>query len=198
MPHESEYREDDAGRAQARPRYTPAARNLLRFDPVTRTAAVLAFVLSCSAPAPAIAQTPGPDAGEGVRIGISVGGISTVGLTVELFRDTRSVDMTVGTWRFRDVSVSAVVRQYFGAGSARPVVGLGLWTVAAKPDDRIGWSLVLRAPIGVDWEVSDPHAVGAFLNVNHALWVRRSDPADDLPLNRRLVPLPEVYYRVAR
>jgi hypothetical protein len=151
-------------------------------------------------PSDASAQTPGPDAGDGVRFGISVGGISTVGLSVEVFRDARSLDFTIGTWRFRDVSFSAVARQYFGAGSARPVVGLGLWTVAARPanDERVGWSLVLRAPIGVDWEVSDPHAVGLFLNVNRGLWVRRSDPRDTAPLNRRLVPLPEVYWRVAR
>ena len=163
---------------------------------MTRTAAALALIFLC--PAIAEAQTPGPDVGDGVRIGISLGGISTIGLTVEFFRDSRSIDLTLGTWRFRDVSFAAVAKQYFGAGAARPVVGLGLWTVAAKPDERVGWSLVLRAPIGVDWEIDDPHAVGAFLNVNRGLWVRRSDPGDDVPMNKRLVPLPELYYRIAR
>ncbi len=167
---------------------------------MTRFAAALALILTCVGPSPARGQTPGPDAGDGVRFGISVGGISTIGVSVEFFRDSRSLDLTVGTWRFRDVSLSAVARQYLGAGAARPVVGLGLWTVAAKParDERLGWSLVVRAPIGVDWELSDPHAVGFFLNVNRGLWVRRSDPEDTAPLNRRLVPLPEVYWRVAR
>lgn len=163
---------------------------------MTRTAAALALILTF--PALAAAQTPGPDAGDGVRFGISLGGISTVGLTVELFRDSRSLDLTLGTWRFRDVSFSAVAKQYLGAGAARPVVGLGFWTVAARTDERMGWSLVLRAPVGVDWEIDHPHAVGAFLNVNRGLWVRRSDPADDAPLNKRLVPLPELYYRVTR
>jgi hypothetical protein len=167
---------------------------------VTRAAAELALLLSLLPVAPAVAQIPGPDAGDGVRFGISIGGISTIGLTFEFFRDSRSVDLAVGTWRFRDVSLSAVVKQYLGAGAARPVVGLGLWTVAAKPegDERIGWSLVARAPIGVDWEVSDPHGFGFFLNVNRGLWVRRSDPGDTSPLNERLVPLPEIYYRYAR
>ena len=35
-------------------------------------------------------------------------------------------------------------------------------------------------------------------NVNRALAVRRTDPADDLPLNGRLIPLPGVYYRWKR
>ena len=52
--------------------------------------------------------------------------------------------------------------------------------------------------MGVDWEVSEPHAAGLFLNVNRGLWVRRSNPADDVPLHKRLVPLPEMYYRVGR
>ena len=56
----------------------------------------------------------------------------------------------------------------------------------------------VRAPIGVDWSVADQHAAGLIMNVNRGLWVKRSDPGDDLPLNRRLVPLPEVYYRFTR
>jgi hypothetical protein len=165
---------------------------------VTRTAAALALSLIFVGAAPAHAQTPGPDAGDGVRFGVSLGGISTLGITVEFFRDSRSLDLTLGTFGFKDVSFSAVAKQYFGAGTARPVAGLGLWTVAAKTNERVGWSLVLRAPIGVDWEVSDPHSLGAFLNVNRGLWVRRSDPGDDVPMNKRLVPLPELYYRIAR
>lgn len=144
------------------------------------------------------AQSPG--AGDGVRLGVSFGGISTIALNVELYRDSRSLDLALGTWSFRDVSVSAVVKQYFGAGSARPVVGGGLWMVGSwAGDERPGYALVLRAPVGVDWDVADSrHALGAFLNVNRGLWVRRSNPDDELPMNRRLVPLPEVYYRYRR
>lgn len=157
--------------------------------------ALLLTVLAGAAPLPA----QGPDQGDGVRFGISLGGISTVGLSVEFFRDTRSVDVTLGSWSFREVSLSVTGRQYLGAGSAKPVVGAGLWVVAAgSGSERTGWALVFRAPIGVDWEVADAHATGFFLNVNRGLWVRRSNPADQVPLNQRLVPLPELYYRYRR
>lgn len=154
------------------------------------------FALLAIAASPGRAQ--GPDAGEGLRIGVSLGGISTFAIDVELFRDSQSIDFAVGTWSFRDLSLSAVVRQYFGAGSAKPVVGAGLWVVGAPGDDRTGWALVLRAPVGVDWAMAEDHALGVFLNVNRALWVRRANPADQVPLNRRLVPLPELYYRYTR
>lgn len=146
---------------------------------------------------PVRAQSPG--AGDGVRFGLSFGGISTVSVSLELFRDSHSLDLSLGTWSFRDVSLSAVAKQYFGAGSARPVVGAGLWLVAAPSNgERTGVSLVGRAPVGVDWNVDGAHSAGFFLNVNRGLWVRRSDPDDTSPINRRLVPLPEVYYRYRR
>jgi len=49
--------------------------------------------------------------------------------------------------------------------------------------------------VGVDWMMFEDHALGAALNINRALWVRRTDPEDDLPLEGRLVPLPGLYYR---
>ena len=141
----------------------------------------------------------GSDAGDGVRFGISFGGISTVGLGVELFRDTHAVDLALGTWSFRDVAVSAVLKEYIGGSALRPFVGIGLWSVVASPPgERTGVALVLRAPVGLDWSFVDDHSVGAVLNLNRALWVRRTDPEDDLPLRGRIVPLPEVYYRLTR
>lgn len=185
--------------------YTPAGRH--PFDPrflglsppnwphpdVKSAATVL--LLSLVLALPTQAQAPG--AGDGVRIGVSFGGISTVALNVELFRDSRALDLSLGTWSFRDLSVSAVAKQYFGASAARPVVGAGLWMATSwAGGERTGVALVLRAPVGVDWAVDGSrHSVGAFLNVNRGLWVRRSDPEDDLPMNRRFVPLPELYYR---
>ena len=139
----------------------------------------------------------GPDAGSATRFGISFGGISTVGVLVELVHDNRSVEVALGTWSFRDLAVSAVVKQYFGAGGAQPFVGAGVWLVGAG-GARTGVALVLRAPIGVDWSFADEHALGAALDVNLALAVRRTDAQDVMPLNRRLVPLPEVYYRFTR
>lgn len=158
---------------------------------------LLAVLILLGQPVSGTAQ--GSGAGDGVRVGISFGGVSTVGLTLEFYRDTRSLDLTLGTWSFRDVSVSAVVKQYFGGRAARPFVGAGLWVVAAAPGDgRTGWALVLRAPVGVDWAVADSHALGAVINVNRGLWVRRTNPDDNVPMNKRLVPLPELYYRLGR
>ena len=148
---------------------------------------------------PAAVAAQGAEVGDALRLGVAFGGISTFSVNVELVRDTRSLELSLGTWSFRDVSVSAVAKQYFGAGAAQPFVGAGLWVVAAAPgDERVGWAAVLRAPVGVDWEVADDHALGMALNVNRGLWVRRSDPGDTTPLNERLVPLPEIYYRYAR
>ncbi len=106
----------------------------------------------------------------------------------------------MGTWSFRDISVSTVVKHYFLESSAKPFVGAGLWAALAAPDERTGVALVLRAPIGVDWAMADDHSLGAVVNLNRALAIRRSDPDDDLPLNNWLpvMPLPELYYRFTR
>ncbi len=106
------------------------------------------------------------------------------------------MELAIGTWSFRDLSISTVYKEYFGGRALRPFVGAGLWAVTASPPgERRGYALVLRAPLGVDWSFVDDHAVGAVLNLNRGLWVRRTDPEDLLPLNRRVVPLPELYYR---
>jgi len=158
-------------------------------------AAALVALLSLGA-TPAGASAQGSGAGDGVRVGIALGGISTVGLTVEVFDGTHALELGIGTWSFRDLSASLVYKEYFGAGGVRPFVGGGLWSVlASPPDGRTGLALVLRAPVGFDWGFADRHALGAALNVNLGLAVRRTDPDDDLPMNRRLVPLPEIYYR---
>jgi hypothetical protein len=157
------------------------------------TIAVVVLALSSDV----AAQTIG--SGSGMRFGISFGGISTVGITVEFFDEHTSLDLALGTWSFRDVSFSAVAKQYFGGSAVHPFVGAGLWLVAAAPqDERLGLAVVLRAPVGVDVRVHGDHALGAALNVNRGLFVRRTDPEDDMPLNKRLVPLPEVYYRLSR
>ena len=148
--------------------------------------------------APVAARAQGPDAGDGVRVGVTFGGISTVGFSVEFFRDNQSVDVTLGTFGFRDVGLAVIGKQYFGGRAARPFVGLGLWALAAWPaDQRTGLALVARAPVGIDWSIADVHAVGAVIGLNRALAVRRPDPDDDRTLNNRIVPLPGIYYRWA-
>ncbi len=172
-----------------------ASRGLRRRVPF---AALVACLLMAPAAAPGIAaQEIG--SGDGVRFGITAGGISTIGFAVEFFHDHHSLDLTVGTWSFRDLSVALVAKEYFGAGSMHPFVGAGLWVVAAAPrGERLGLAAVLHAPVGVDWRAAGRHSLGLAMHVNRALGVRRTDPEDDLPLNRRLVPLPGVYYRWTR
>lgn len=134
---------------------------------------------------------------DGFRFGISVGGISTAGVIFEFFDDDFSLDVNVGTWSFRDISVAVTVRHYFGASDVQPVAGLGLWGVLSLPEsgEQTGMALMIQAPLGFDWETVDGHFVGGTLNINRGLWIRRTDPDDETPMNRRLVPLPGLYYR---
>ncbi|MEQ9399561.1 MAG: hypothetical protein RJQ04_10405 [Longimicrobiales bacterium] len=186
------------------PPYTPATMRPDLRPPTPRfrpplARAVLATALLLAAAVPVAAQ--GPRAGEGVRAGLTFGGISTVGVTVEYFRDSRSMELAVGTWTFRDLSAALAFKQYFGAAALKPYVGAGLWLVGAAPTneaERIGLAGVLHFPVGVDWRVVDDHYAGLAVNVNRGLFVRRSDPEDDLPLNDRLIPLPGAYYRWGR
>jgi len=155
---------------------------------------VVLLIANLSVPGTILAQATGR--GDGVRFGLSLGGISTVGATVEFFSGSRSIDLTLGTWSFHELSVSAVAKQYVGEKAARPFVGAGLWMVFAAPgNDRIGAALIARVPVGVDWTLADRHALGAVVNLNRGLWVRRADQEDEVPMNKRLVPLPELYYR---
>src|SRR5690606_7549403 len=108
-----------------------------------------------------------------------------------------AVELGVGTWDFREVSVSAVYKEYFFGSRVRPFVGAGLWSVwAFPPGERMGVALVARAPIGAEWTFVDDHSVGAVLDANRSLAVRRTDPGDVLPPNGRIVPLPGIYYRL--
>lgn len=164
-----------------------------------RRPAILATTLAACAVAllaPAVASAQGTGTGSGVRVGISLGGISTVGVSVEFFHEQESLNLTVGTWSFHDLSAAVTVREYFGAGYLHPFVGGGLWVVLAHPPGgRFGMATVLQAPVGVDWRVVGRHYLGAVIDVDRALWVRRTDPEDNLPANKRIVPLPGLYYR---
>jgi len=141
------------------------------------------------------AQGQGTDAGDGWRIGVTMGGISTFGLVFEAYRDGRSVDVTLGTFGFRDLGLAVSGKQYFGGRAARPFAGLGFWAILAPGEDRPGLGLIARVPVGLDWNVTGPHAIGAEIGINRAIAVRRPDPEDDRPIHGRLVPLPGVYYR---
>ncbi len=152
-------------------------------------------VLACPRHGHAVTSVgEGPD---GLRFGLTLGGISFVGFAVEYVWGDRSLDLTFGTWSFRDLSISAVAKQYLGPGPARPFVGVGLWAVGTRTN-RTGAALVLHAPVGVDWESANQHYLGMAMNINRALLVRRSDPRDQRGTNNRLIPLPGFYYRWRR
>lgn len=108
-----------------------------------------------------------------------------------------SVEMNIGTWTFRDLSVSVIGKQYYGPGDFRPFSGLGVWAVIAPTHDEGEQSAVAvmaRAPVGVEWNVDADHHLGGHISLNRALWIRRKNPQDDLPPSKRLVPLPGFYY----
>jgi len=151
----------------------------------------LALASGLVAPRPLQAQE------EGLRIGVYFGGTSLVGVLFDYFDSSGSTEITLGTFSFRDLSVSVVRRQRFGGGSVQPTVGLGLWAVAALPgnEERTGLALMARAPIGLDWNVSGDHFLTLDANLNRALYVRRTDPEDDTPPAERIVPLPGVAWR---
>lgn len=149
------------------------------------------LLLGLSLPGPATAQDD-----DGVRFGITVGGTAFAGLTLELFDGSRSLEVTVGTWAARDLTVSVVGREYFGAGAMKPSLGLGLWSVVAwSGDERPGIAVLARAPVGFDWNAGGEHFLSMEVNVNRGLWVQRTDPEDQAPMSHRLVPLPGFAYR---
>jgi len=134
---------------------------------------------------------------EGLRIGVYFGGTSLVGVLFDYFDSTGSTEITLGTFSFRDLSVSVVRRQRFGGGDVQPTVGLGLWAITALPgeEERTGLALVARAPVGLDWNVSGNHFLTLDANLNRALYVRRTDPEDATPPAARIIPLPGVAWR---
>jgi hypothetical protein len=153
--------------------------------------------LALLALSPAVAFAADGSGPEEVRIGISFGGISFIGFILEYRWGDRSAEFNIGTWTFRDLSVAVVGKQYFGPGDFRPFSGVGLWTVLAPPrhaDEQTGVAFMVRAPVGVEWNVNADHHLGASVGLNRALWIRRKDPLDDYPPSARLVPLPGFHY----
>ena len=116
-----------------------------------------------------------------IRIGLSIGGTAFLGLVSEYQRGDWSVEITLGTITFREISVALAGKHYFLEGDFRPV--------------ESGSVLTFRAPIGIDWQVHSQHALGIEVGLNRALAVDRLDPEDDTPPNPRLVPIPGAYYR---
>ena len=133
-----------------------------------------------------------------IRIGVTAGGIGSIGASVEFLWGSRSVDVNLATFSFREVSLAVTGKQYFGGGDLRPFVGVGLWGIAGstgQEGEQTGKALILRVPLGGDWNFTGRHHLGGSLAVNEGLWIDRANPEDDTPVSRRPVPLPGVFYR---
>lgn len=140
--------------------------------------------------------------GEGMRFrfGVTAGGIGLVGLSFEFRWGNQSVDVNLATFSLKEMSLAVTGKQYFGGGEVQPFLGVGLWNVTAlsrADGENTGVSLVLRMPVGADWNFAGRHFLGGSIAVNEGLWIRRADPQDDTPLSRRPIPLPGFYYRMS-
>ena len=143
-----------------------------------------------------VAPQGDPTESDRIRVGVTLGGTGFLSLGLEYQFHNRGIELSVGTFSWRDVSLSIVGKQYLGGGDGRVFAGAGFWGVAAFPTDaQTGYAFVLRAPVGVDWHAVERHSLGLELNLNRAVALRRTDPEDERPPRPRIVPLPALYYR---
>ena len=149
-------------------------------------AAILCITLTVATTGAAAAQ---------YRFGISLGGASTVALVVEHRWAHQGLEVQVGTWQFRDLSLSVTARQYVGSYKVEPFVGVGLWGIVARAEEGTGYGLIARIPTGLNWDIGSRHAVSMNIYLNRALALKRPDPEDRRPPRTMLIPLPELSYR---
>ncbi len=134
-----------------------------------------------------------------LRVGITALGVGSVGASVEFLWGSRSIDVNLATLSFKEVSLAVTGKQYFGGGDLRPFLGVGLLGIAGSTGlegEQTGKVLLLRLPVGGDWNFTGRHYLGGSIAVNVGLWIDRADPEDDRPVERRPVPFPGLYYRV--
>lgn len=141
-----------------------------------------------------LAARPVP-AGAQYRFGISAGGASSVALVAEYRWAHQGIEVQLGTWGFRDASLSVTAKQYVGSHAVEPYVGVGLWGMTARAEAGRGFGLIGRFPVGLEWSFAEKHAISATLYMNRALALRRPDPEDQRPPRAAFVPLPEFGYR---
>lgn len=144
---------------------------------------------------PVGAQGADPPRPDGFRVGLTLGGTGFIGVAFEYLWGDWSSELTVGTLGFSDLSVSLAGKHYLSDGRFRPAVGVGFWNLTVWSEEGSGNAFLLRAPIAVEWRISDAHALGLEVGLNRALSIRRVDPADERPPRPNLVPLPAIYYR---
>lgn len=172
------------------PRNRPIRRDLgtswRRRAPAILPTLSLACLLAGAGAAPLSAQ---------YRFGVSAFGASMVALVGEYRWDNRGMEVQVGTWRLRDLSVSVTAKQYLGSRSVEPFVGFGLWGIVAREEGGTGAGLVARLPVGAGWDFGSRHNAAFTIHLNRALAVKRPGAEEGPPLRTSLVPLPEFSYR---
>ncbi len=134
-----------------------------------------------------------------LRFGVTALGTGSIGASVEFLWGSRSIDVNLATLSFKEVSLAVTGKQYFGSGDLRPFLGIGLLGIAGSTGlegEQTGKVLLLRLPVGGDWNFTGRHYFGGSVAVNVGLWIDRADPEDDRPVERRPVPFPGLYYRV--
>ena len=141
-----------------------------------------------------LAADPAPAAAQ-YRLGISFGGASSAALVAEYRWAHQGIEVQLGTWGFRDTSLSLTVKQYVGSYAVEPYVGVGVWGMTARAETGRGFGLIGRFPLGFEWSFAPKHSVSAALYMNRALALRRPDPNDQRPPRARFIPLPEFGYR---
>lgn len=129
------------------------------------------------------------------RFGVSLGGAGLAALVAEHRWAHQGLEVQVGTWRFRDLSLALTAKQYVGSYAAEPYAGLGLWGVAADSEAGTGFGLIARFPVGLNWDIGAGHAAGAAIHFNRALVVKRPAAEDRRPPRGAFIPLPEISYR---
>lgn len=165
-----------------------------RLGRVLRTHIVFTLFWMVLSPEATSAQSA--DAGE-LRAGITLGGTSLVGLSVEFRRGEVGLEASAGTWAFRDLALSGSARLYASDALFAPYAGAGLWAMFGPPGgdgERQARALLLTLPVGVEIGISREDALGIGANFARALALRRGDPTDDTPASRRIVPFPGVWY----
>jgi hypothetical protein len=129
------------------------------------------------------------------RFGVVFGGLGFIGAVAEGIREDRSIEVVVSTFGFRDVSLSAAGKQFFGDSWLKPAVGAGVTYMLARGPDGVGSALIARFPLGGDWKMSPGNYLTWEVSVTRALWVNRPDPSDTSPPTQRIIPFPSLSYR---
>lgn len=141
------------------------------------------------------AISPTHQDGTEFRLGFILGGIGVAGVVGEVRSGAWGTEVALSALRLQDRSMAVTLKRYAGEGSVKAFLGMGLWGLRVRGEAQTGSIVILRAPIGLEGIVDQSHALGAEVGLNRAWMVRRVDPDDDTPPNRRIIPFPGVHYR---